>query len=87
MTLADFGNFLTVYHFSQFLKKSQTKKLPRTEEIVTDSLSIALQMTYVDAIAEKLVCSTDDRTRMYGCMVVMALLHRQPDTCISVLLR
>jgi len=51
------------------------------------SLFVVLQMTHVDEIAEKLVCSTDDHTRVYGCMVVMALLHRQPDACISVLLR
>jgi len=45
------------------------------------------QIKHFDVICEKLVCSTDECTRLYGCMVTMALLQHQPETCISLLLR
>jgi len=53
---------------------------------VDGAFSVMLQMRHFDVISEKLVCSTDEHTRMYGCMVAMALLRHHPEACISLLL-
>lgn len=78
MSLAVFENLLTAVSFDFYIN---------CNEKVTQCVFVLLQMTHVDVIADKLVCSSDGRTRTYGCMVLMALLHHQPDTCINVLLR